>query len=95
MQSMFVFTGIITQDEGEEGYASLCPELNVASQGDTLEEARAMLLEAATLHIEGSIEDGLPYLRPVAPEDDPRNEEPGAVVDVFRFKVDVSVSAHV
>ncbi len=26
----------------EEGYVSLCPELDIASQGDTVEEARAV-----------------------------------------------------
>ena len=35
----------IIEREGE-GYVSLCPELDVASQGDTVEEARANLLEA-------------------------------------------------
>lgn len=67
---MLTFTGILIR--GEEGYSSLCPELDVASMGDTPEEAKANLLEAATLHIEGAIEDGLPYLRPVPKEDDPR-----------------------
>src|SRR5687767_1438784 len=31
------------------GYASLCPELNIASQGSSIEEARANLVEALTL----------------------------------------------
>ena len=90
---MFKFTGIVLKDAG--GYDSLCPELDVASMGQTVEAAKAMLLEAATLHIEGAIEDGLPYLRPVPPEDDPRNAAPETVVEVFRFAVDVAVSAHV
>ncbi|MBL9092077.1 MAG: type II toxin-antitoxin system HicB family antitoxin, partial [Planctomycetaceae bacterium] len=33
------FTAIV-QREGD-GYVSLCPELDVASQGDTIEEARS------------------------------------------------------
>lgn len=33
-------------------YASWCPELDVASQGDTMEEARKNLQEAVELHVE-------------------------------------------
>lgn len=32
-----------------DGYVSLCPELNVASQGDTVEQARTNLAEAVRL----------------------------------------------
>ncbi len=31
------------------GYVALCPELDIASQGDTVEEARANLKEALAL----------------------------------------------
>lgn len=41
----------IIQKEGN-GYVSLCPELDVASQGDTIEEARANLIEALELFFE-------------------------------------------
>ena len=41
----------IIQKEGD-GYVSLCPELDVASQGDTVEEARANLIEALELFFE-------------------------------------------
>ncbi|MDQ3011020.1 MAG: type II toxin-antitoxin system HicB family antitoxin [Acidobacteriota bacterium] len=44
------FTGIIER-EGD-GYVSLCPELNIASQGDTAEEARLNLIEAVELFFE-------------------------------------------
>ncbi len=88
----FVFTGIITRED--EGYSALCPELDVTSQGATLEQAKSMLLEAATLHLEGTIEDGLPYLRPVPASEDPRNTSPASIAETFRFKVDVRVHAH-
>jgi len=89
---MFTFTGILIHDE--QGYSSLCPELDVASAGETPEEAKAMLLEAATLHLEGAFEDGLPYLRPIPAAADPRTIAPASVVQVFRFKVDVAVHAY-
>ena len=90
--SLFVFTGIIWKDENE--YSALCPELDVASQGKTPVEARGNLLEAASLHIEGCFEDGLPYLRPVPPAEDPRNSIPAESLEVFKFKVDVAVKAY-
>ena len=34
------------------GYSSLCPELDIASQGDTIEEARENLREALELFSE-------------------------------------------
>ena len=43
-------TAIIEREE--EGYVSLCPELDIASQGDTIEEARENLREALELFFE-------------------------------------------
>jgi predicted RNase H-like HicB family nuclease len=43
----------IIEREGN-GYVSLCPELDVASQGDTIEEARANLVEALELFFEAA-----------------------------------------
>jgi predicted RNase H-like HicB family nuclease len=44
------FTAIIEREDN--GYVALCPELDVASQGDTIEEARANLQEALELFLE-------------------------------------------
>jgi predicted RNase H-like HicB family nuclease len=35
-----------------EGFVALCPELDVASQGASIEEARANLVEALSLFLE-------------------------------------------
>jgi len=35
-----------------KGYVALCPQLDIASQGDTLEEARLNLIEALELFYE-------------------------------------------
>jgi predicted RNase H-like HicB family nuclease len=43
-------TAIIEREEG--GYVALCPELDIASQGDTIEEARQNLREALELFFE-------------------------------------------
>ena len=41
----------IIEREGE-GFVSLCPELDIASQGSSIEEARANLVEALSLFFE-------------------------------------------
>jgi len=41
----------IIEREGD-GYVSLCPELDIASQGDTIEKARNNLQEAVELFFE-------------------------------------------
>lgn len=50
MPPKFRFTALIHR-EGD-GYVALCPELDIASQGDTIEEARKNLEEAVGLFIE-------------------------------------------
>ena len=50
MNSTQQFTAIIER-EGN-GYVSLCPELDIASQGDSIEEARNNLIEALELFFE-------------------------------------------
>lgn len=46
------FTALIYRED--EGYVALCPELDVASQGDSVEEASASLREAVELFIESA-----------------------------------------
>jgi len=44
------FTAIIEKEDG--AYVALCPELDVASQGDTVEETKDNLQEAIELLLE-------------------------------------------
>jgi predicted RNase H-like HicB family nuclease len=46
------FTAVIERDDN--GYLALCPELDVASQGQTIEEARSNLVEALELFLEAA-----------------------------------------
>jgi predicted RNase H-like HicB family nuclease len=50
MNKIFQFTAVI-EKEGD-GYVSLCPELDIASQGKTVEIATANLKEAIELFFE-------------------------------------------
>ena len=48
------FTAIIERED--DGYVSLCPELDIASQGETVEEARRNLAEALELFFQHASE---------------------------------------
>jgi predicted RNase H-like HicB family nuclease len=50
MQKIHQFTAVIEKDE--DMYVSLCPELDIASQGSSVEEARNNLQEAIELFFE-------------------------------------------
>ena len=52
MNKKFQFTAVIER-EGD-GYVSLCPELDIASQGDTVEVASSNLKEAVELFFESA-----------------------------------------
>ena len=86
------FTGLVVREK--RGYYSICPELDVASQGDTISEAKSMLIDAVTGYLELCFESNLPYLRPVPHEDDPRRVARARVAAVFRIRIDLAVRAH-
>jgi predicted RNase H-like HicB family nuclease len=50
MSTLQSLTAVIER-EGN-GYVALCPQFDIASEGDTIEEARANLTEALTLFFE-------------------------------------------
>ena len=53
----FELTAVVWKEEG--GYVSKCPELGVASCGDTVQEARSNLKEAVELFLENAKDMGL------------------------------------
>ena len=55
MKNFRNFTAIIEKEE--DGYVSFCPELDIASQGDSIEEARNNLQEAIELFFEFASDD--------------------------------------
>lgn len=91
-KSIFVFTGIIIRED--KGYSSLCLDLDIASQRETIKEAKDNLIEAVTLYIETAIENNLPLLRPVPKEDNPLDTRPNDVVDIFKLNVDLQVRTY-
>ena len=47
-----IFTAVIQRERN--GYASFCPELDIASQGENVEDARNNLQEAVELFLESA-----------------------------------------
>ena len=52
MKQMRPFTAVIERED--DGYVALCPELDIASQGNSVEEARENLSEAIELFFEAA-----------------------------------------
>ncbi len=59
MKSIKNFTAIIEKED--DVYVALCPELDIASQGDTVEEAKINLHEAIELFFEHASKDEIDY----------------------------------
>ncbi|MFZ1322394.1 MAG: type II toxin-antitoxin system HicB family antitoxin [Ignavibacteria bacterium] len=55
MKKSHQLTAIIGKENN--GYTALCPELDVASQGDSIEEAKDNLKEAVELFLEDASEN--------------------------------------
>jgi len=89
---IFVFTGAVIKER--EGYSSLCLELDVASQGETIEEAKLNLMEAVTLYLETTIESNLPLIRPVSEGENPINARPNDIAKIFKMNIDFQVRAY-
>ena len=55
MQQVQRLTAIIERED--DGFVALCPEVDVVSQGSSIEEARSNLVEALTLFFEVADDD--------------------------------------
>ena len=79
---------VITKED--EIYCSLCLELNVASEGETLEESKKNLLRVVKDYLELAIENNLPIIRNVPWEDNPlvNGEE---IIDKFKIQTNVNI----
>ncbi|MEK6284511.1 MAG: type II toxin-antitoxin system HicB family antitoxin [Acidobacteriota bacterium] len=52
MPQTLQLTAVIQRED--DAYVALCPELDIASQGDTVEEARENVIEAIELFLESA-----------------------------------------
>ncbi len=90
--SKLVFTGVVVKEE--DGFSALCIDLDIASDGQTAEEAKNNLFEAVTLYIESAMESNLPIIRPVPLEENPVNTRREDIAEVFSIKIDLQIHAH-
>lgn len=74
MKTVHEFTALVERED--DRYVALCPELDVASQGDTVEEAKRNLAEAVSLFLETA---------------DPSEIERRQHAEVFVTRLEVSV----
>ncbi len=90
-RNRFDFTGAVFKDGRH--FVSLCLETDVASQGATLREAKTMLADAVKLYLETCFENGIPHLRPVPNEEDPRLHPRENLIEIFPLQVKFRVHA--
>jgi len=57
VSKQILLTGIIKEED--KGYSVVCPEINVASQGETFEETIRNIKEAVELYIESAEQLGI------------------------------------
>jgi len=91
-QSKFVFTGVLIKENN--GISALCLELDVASEGESVSEAKKNLFEAVSLYIESAVENNLPILRPVPEQDNPLKTNPDKILEKFSLKINFTVNTY-
>jgi len=92
-QSTFVFTCVIGQEA--EGYSAICLDVDVATQGDSIDEVKRNIREAVHLYVESAIESNLPILRPVPEGEAPTKNDSLDIVETFKLKINIHVEANV
>lgn len=92
-KSKFTFTCVLIK-EGVE-YTSLCIDLDIASQGTSIDEAKKNLREAVGLYVESAIESNLPIIRPVPLSENPLKTRPEDIVEIFEMNIAVQVNVYV
>ena len=90
--NIFTFSAVITKET--EGYSGLCIDVDVASEGGSIEETKGNLIEAVNLYVETAIENNLPVLRPVPPAENPILTRPADVSETFTVKVDLRIKVY-
>ncbi|MBI5326439.1 MAG: hypothetical protein HZB41_14400 [Ignavibacteriae bacterium] len=78
----------------EDSYSSLCVDVDIASDGLTVEEAKKNLIEAVSLYIDTSIESELPIIRTIPDNENPLIISPESVIENFIIKINVEVEEY-
>jgi len=91
-KSKFVFTGVLLKENS--GVSAICPDVDVATEGETKTEAKENLIEAVSLYIESAFENNIPILRPIPLEENPLVTDKGNVLEKFNIKIDFKVKTY-
>lgn len=78
----------------ENSFSSLCLDVDVTSEGETLIDAKTNLIEAVSLYIDSAIESHLPIIRTIPESENPAIISPEIIVDKFNIKVNVDVEEY-
>ena len=91
-KNTFTFSAYIIREQ--RGFTAICREVDVATEGQTIQKAKQNLVEAVSLYIESAIENNLPIIRPIPKEDDPTQNNSNEILEVFRLNVDLNDNAY-
>ena len=91
-KSKFIFTGIIFKERN--GYSGICPEVDIATDGESIEQTKLNLTEAVSLYIEPAVENNIPVLRPIPEDENPMHISPNNMVERIPIKIDFEIHAY-
>jgi predicted RNase H-like HicB family nuclease len=89
----FNFECIIVKEK--DGYSAICLDIDVGSDADTVEEAKANLKEAVELYLEDSIESNIPILRPIPNDENPLFTRSKDIIERFNMKIRIDLNIYV
>jgi len=87
-ESYSILNGVITQEDNI--YCSLCLELDVASEGKSIDEAKSNLRDAIKGYLETAMAEQIPVYRPVPTAENPvLNGE--KVIECFKIQTSYEI----
>ena len=77
-----------------KSFSAFCPEVDVATEGKNIPEAKDNLIEAVSLYVESAIESNLPILRTMPEEENLLISKPKDIEETFRLQIELEIHAH-
>jgi predicted RNase H-like HicB family nuclease len=91
-ENTFIFKSVIIKEDA--GYTALCIDIDVASEGETIEETKTNLTDAVSLYVESAIESNLPILRPIPFDENPIYIRKDDIVEYYDLKISLKVEVY-
>ena len=77
-----------------KSFSAFCPEVDVATEGKNIPEAKDNLIEAVSLYVESAIESNLPILRTMQEEESLLISKPEDIKESSRLQIELEIHAH-